>query len=147
MNFIFKTTIFSITGAIAIWLLGNTVFDLWTYHRLSKYTAAEVKRWRIKEISSSEFALEASYRYEVNGQKWKGKGRLSKPYYLNSLAANKAVQEKSAQRWIVWYIPSKPHVSSLEKNFPYKNLFNALCGLGVVAYFCVLFNQQRLSEA
>jgi len=137
MSFIFKI-VFGAAVAIALWFSGEAVHDLWVFWRLDRGASAVVYKWSVQEISSSEFALKASYRFMAKGREWAGKTIFEKPYYFNRPSAEKALQTKSQEHRIVWYSLSNPKHNSLERNFPYKKCFHALISLGVLIYFIFL---------
>lgn len=141
MSFIFKI-VFAATVAITLWFSGEAVRDLWLFGRLNHAAAAEIYKWSVQEISSSEFALKASYRFAANGGQWTGKTIFGKPYYLNRPSAEKALQGKRQERFTAWYSLSNPKHNALEKRFPYKKCFHSLVSLGVLFYF--LFLQRYL---
>jgi hypothetical protein len=130
-----------LAGLITAGFLISAALDLWGYLRLEKKSIATVDKWRIIEKSSSQFALRASYTFNVQGKTYQGKTILSKPYHLNRISAEKQVKIYTAQQWPVWYQPSHPKNSSIEHIFPFKKCFYSFMLLGIFFYFIYLRNR------
>jgi hypothetical protein len=124
-----------ITGAIALWFLSHALYDLNHYWKLGPTIPVEITQWKIQEISSSRFGIEALYSYEVNGKRYEGKTFFNKPIYLNPYAAEADLKKWQAHSWQAWYQKSHPEISSLQRNFPAKTMIHALLTLGVFVYF------------
>lgn len=137
MGFIFKI-VFGTAVAITLWCSLEAASDLWLFWRLDHKAPVEIHKWSIQEISSSEFALKASYRFMAKDREWNGKTVFEKPYHFNRPSAEKALQKKREQHFVAWYSSSNPKHSSLEKHFPYKQCFHALVSLGVSVYLFFL---------
>lgn len=147
MGFIFKIVFIIILG-INIWFSSDAIYDLWIYSCLDRQAPSIEQKWSIKEISSSEYALKSSYRFQVKGKLWKGKFIFEKPHHLNKIAADKALIEKKRAFTTIWYSSSNPKINSLEKQFPYKKCFHSLMALGVLAYFFIFWKHfQELLES
>lgn len=134
MNFIFKL-VFGIAILATLWFGCNVLYDLWIYWRLDQKTSARVEAWDVREISSSQFAIEATYCFVAKEKEWKGKTVFQKPYHLNRPSVEKALKEKSKQPQMVWYNLSNPKFNSLERIFPYKKCFYTVVSLGVLVYY------------
>lgn len=124
-----------ISGGIALWFSGVVSVELWKFLRLNAHTQATISNWDVRDLSSSRFAIEANYRYEINGVVYSGKTIFEKPQFLNRFAAENHVKQLEAKRWHTWYRESNPTLSSLEREFPQKKCLQALLTLGVFVYF------------
>lgn len=135
-RFIIVWKILLVTAAsISLWFLGQVVKDSWKFWRLSSLASAEVVNWQVKQLSSSRYVLEATYRYVIEGVEFTGKTLLRSRPHLNQYAAEKEIKNMPAQRVAVWYQKSHPSLSSLEKKFPKKELVNAVMTAAVFIYF------------
>ncbi len=124
-----------ISGGIALWFSGIAAVDLWKYARLNELTSAEVLSWNVIALSSSRFAVEVDYQYQVNETLYDGKTLFKSPQFLNRFAAENYVKMLESKRWNTWYRESCPTISSLERGFPQKQCLQALLTVGVFAYF------------
>lgn len=137
---------FKFNGSLLIWLSGlimggfliSASMDIWKYLRLEERVQATVKKWKVIEKSSSQFALRASYTFEYKGKVHHGKTTFSKPYHLNRLSAEKQTHFLSQKPWKVWVHSGHPEHSSLEKDFPLKKCLYTLMVLGIYFYFIYL---------
>ncbi len=140
----------SITGLITCWFAFLAIGEGWTYFRLDAQVPARVKNWDIKMISSSHYALQAAYRYSVNGQEFTGESLLSSPSYPNQYAAEIDLKTRQSEKINVWYQKRHPAFSSLQKRFPKKELTNAILTFGVFVYFYfargLLSDRERILE-
>jgi len=148
-RFWYTAAIFIVTGAAALWFTGNALLDLWRYFRLGAVAVAEVTDWRVQEISSSEFGLEATYNYQVDGKLYSAKVLVKQPVYLNPYSAEKDLQKRKQQSWKTWYDPKSPSFSSLQKLFPLNYCMQAALSLVVFFYFAfvnVFFKRRESAQ-
>ncbi|NGX38342.1 MAG: hypothetical protein K1000chlam2_01515 [Chlamydiae bacterium] len=141
------TILLFITGCLALWRCSVAGWDLWQYERLGPEVPASVTSWEMLP-KGSQYALRATYSYEYGGKSWTGKTQLRKPYYLNRASAEGEIQKMSGMPWVVWVDADHPKCSSLEKHFPLRELFYAVCLLGIFLYFVYLkIHLELLSRA
>ena len=124
-----------ISGAITLWFSGIAVSGLWKFFRLNEQTPAQVLNWKIQELSTSRFALEAEYKFDLNGKTYSGKTIFERPQFLNRFAAEHYMKVNESKNRQTWYHKGKPAYHSLEKEFPKKPCLHALLTLGVFVYF------------
>lgn len=124
-----------ISGGIALWFLCMAVGSAWKYVRLNDKAVVNAVQWQVKEITSSRFALEGDYQFEVDGKQYSGKTLLEKPQFLNRFAAENYMAIQGSKTWETWYRKSKPQSNSLERDFPKKKCLQAVLTLGVFLYF------------
>jgi hypothetical protein len=124
-----------VSGGIALWFSGIAASAFWQFLKLNASVPANVLAWEIKDISSSKFAPQAEFEYEIGGVTYSGKTIFSSPQFLNRFAAENQIKVLQTQRWRAWYQESSPSVSSLEKEFPRREFLQALLTVGVFAYF------------
>ncbi|HNA62299.1 MAG TPA: hypothetical protein PKW79_04405, partial [Rhabdochlamydiaceae bacterium] len=114
----------------------------WGYLRLEESASAYVYKWKTVEVAPSQFGIKAAYAFRARGKTYTGKTFFSKPYHLNANSAKKQLDRFSRETWVVWYQPSHPKISSLEKVFPTKKILYGLMTLGVFFYFLYLDRQR-----
>ena len=124
-----------ISSSIAIWFGSMAASSLWKYSFLTHKTSAEVQEFKVIQKKSSQFALEASYRFTHEGKVFEAKTEFHKPYYLNQYAAQSACNVCKAKLWQVYFCPSKPEISSLQKIFPFQECIQALITSIICLYF------------
>ncbi|MBS0604762.1 MAG: hypothetical protein JSS60_06975 [Verrucomicrobia bacterium] len=124
-----------ISGGIALWFTGVAMAGSWKFIRLNAHTPASITNLQVRDLSSSRFAIEADYRFEVSGNTYTGKTIFENPQFMNRFAAENYVKLLGARRWDTWYREGNPDISSLEREFPQKPCLQALLTVGVFAYF------------
>lgn len=144
----------TIAIGIALWFSSIAAYQLFQYLRLGSFAEAEIKKWSIKELSSSRFAVEVFFEFEAKGKKIQGTSLLDSPVFLNPFAAEDAIKANEKQSFLAWYQTSNPEISSLQKEFPLKSLIHALVTIGVLLYFAFipkhvpyLNEQERISPS
>jgi hypothetical protein len=124
-----------ISGGVALAFLGIALADLWKFINLNVQVPALVSELNVKELSSSRFAIEAHYSYEVAETPYKGKTLLMGKTFPNRYIAEihkEALEKKIGEAWVMGRNPS---LSTLEKDPPYKSCLQALVTIGVFLYF------------
>lgn len=131
------TLLLFFTGCLALWRGSVAGYDLWQYARLGPEVPAVKVEFEVVPIGS-RYVVEGQYLYVYAGKQWAGKTRLSGPAHLNRGSTEIEIQRMEGMDFTVWVDASKPAVSSLEKVFPLKKTFYAICLLGVFLYFLYL---------
>lgn len=126
-----------LTGGLALWRGAMAGWDLWQYGRLEMDVPVREASFVVVP-KGSKYGLEGSYSYVYQGQEFAGKAFLSGPYYLNRSSAEMEIRRMDGMSWVVWIDAKKPTVSSLERNFPYREIFYAICLFGIFLYFSCL---------
>jgi len=124
-----------ISAGIALWFSEIALIGVWKFTRLNTQAQATVSKWEIRDLSSSRFAVQAEYSYEVEGVAYVGKTIFENKQFLNRFAAASCIKLFEAKHWQAWYRESNPVLSSLEREFPQKQCLHALLTIGVFAYF------------
>jgi hypothetical protein len=91
--------------------------------------------WDVEEKSSEDFILISNYTYQVNGLSYSGETKWSDTPYRNGWAAQQAIEVSAKESFTVWYDPSDPSYSSLQKHFPLKECVYAVFLWGLLLYF------------
>jgi hypothetical protein len=126
-----------VSGGIALWFASGAIRGLWKFTYLDAKTSATVSKIEILDLSSSRFAIEADYTYQVQGVTYSGKTLFDTPRFLNHYAAENYVKAVETRPWETWYHKKTPSFSSLERDFPEKQCLQALITVGVFAYFYI----------
>lgn len=115
---------------------GIAAYRYYEYIRLTdKQPITKVVQWDIFEKSDEEFILISTYEFTVAGRDYTGKMEWSDFPYRNEWSAKKAIQERGQEPLFVWYDPSNPNYSSLQKHFPVKQCIYAVFLWGLFLYF------------
>src|SRR5689334_9950676 len=130
-----RIILLSITGLITCWFAFQALREGWTYIRLDTQVPAQRMKWEVKMLSSSHYALFATYRYTVNDREFMGETLFCTPHYPNHYAAELDLKERQVKEIYAWHQKRYPAFSSLQKKFPKKELTNAILTLGVWIYF------------
>lgn len=133
-NTIFMALIITI-GLVSLWFTGNALYKLYGYNKLNSQILADNIQWSIKEVTDEQFIVEAHYEYKVNGKSYTGDTVFSNHPHRNKWGANEAIKDNQKGKWKVWYDKNDPDYSSLQKNYPYKELIYSVVLWGLVAYF------------
>jgi len=131
-----------LSGGITLWFTGAALVDIYQYYILNERAPVEVLRWQVRERSPSQFAIEAEYEFRVKEVTYHGKTQLQNPQFLNRYAAESHIAKLGSPQETIWYQKSNPLHSSMEKEFPRKELTQALLTLGVFLYF--LFARDKI---
>ena len=124
-----------VSGAISIWFSGVAIGGMWKFFYLNAQSQVKILNWQVQELSSSRFALEAEYQFEINNAVYNGKTIFERPQFLNRFAAENYMRMNGSKSWETWYRADNPASNSLEKEFPRKQCLQALLTLGVFVYF------------
>ncbi len=125
-----------LTSLIAVTFMGKSGYRLFQYFSLNTTSKAFDMEWKIAQKDTSSFALEVSYQFNsLENDLVKGRIELAKPYFLNPLSAERAIESLSPKSWDVFYNKKNPSINSLQKIFPFKDCIQALITLGIFIYF------------
>jgi len=114
---------------------GVAAYRYYNYARLKRATLPTTLKWQIRERSSDEYLVEGDYTFSVNNKNYSGATLRSQDPYLNPYAAERGIDMLSSQSWKIWFDPSNPEYSSLQKNFPLKEVISAICLWALLFYF------------
>ncbi|MES2122514.1 MAG: hypothetical protein V4492_07025 [Chlamydiota bacterium] len=125
----------AVTGGIACWFSATAAREAWGYFSLNGTAVATISDVEIRELSSSRYALKASYQYSIGGVQHTVESVLKYPQFLNRFTAENELASWRGKQCKVYYKKTSPQFSRLEKEFPRKPCLHALLTLGVLAYF------------
>lgn len=132
-----------VAAALMLWTMGTTLLPLWNYLRLNALVPVKIENWEIVQVKS-EYALVASFSYEVKGQTYQNRTKFQKPYFLNRYAAEDAVNLNKRKIWQAWIDTGNPQISSLERTFPFLKVLYSVMTVGVMLYFISLYFKAKL---
>src|SRR3569833_2367409 len=115
-----------LAALMAAFFLATASYELWNYFQLKQKTIAVVYHWKVLKKSSSQYAIRASYTFEIQGKTYANKTMFGKPYHLNRLSAESQVKRLQKQPFTVKKQTKNPDHSSLSKELPLKKCFYAL---------------------
>lgn len=114
--------------------------DLFFYCSLTKQAEAHISRWEVKEVQG-KFIVRAAYSFELENSLRTGSSAVDGAWYLNEAAAVGDLREKANRQWLVWFDPSSPSISSIEKSFPKGLLFRTVVCYAVFVWFVIFFKK------
>lgn len=133
-NFIWQAFLLIVFLA-TLWYTVIATYRYYSYIRLTAKTTPASMQWDIQEVSDEDYVLSANYGFKVGDQSFTGTTSWTKEPYRNHYAAEKAQEEFTAQNLVVWYDPSSPEHSSLQKELPLKECISAIFLWGLLLYF------------
>lgn len=120
----------------AVWFVGKASWQYYRYTSLSEKTRPRQVVLSVKEKSKNYFYPKARYSFEVKGKKYQGvQGLPNLKYFRKKFLEKDLPKITEEEDWFVWYSPKNPGWSSLERAFPYKDIFYAFIMIGLVCYF------------
>jgi hypothetical protein len=124
-------------GIVAVataWYGYGAIRSVQDYVALSAETAAFATNWSYEEVTSDTYQPRVVYHYRVGDGIYSGEALLPHPKSRNPGSAEEMVHSLSEQQWTVWYAPSYPNRSSLQKSLPVQECLSAITLLGVFTY-------------
>lgn len=134
-----RKTLTGCIALIALWFVGNALYQLAGYIRLGSQAPAQSLQFVVRERSSSHYLIEVLYSYQVEGVSYQGTTLFPQPVYLNRYSAEGDLPKWEKISWQTWYQKTNPQNSSLHRDFPMKALIRALLSIGVFLYLSQLF--------
>lgn len=120
---------------ITLWYGGDALYKLSVYQKLSAQTPISQITLEVVEKGYGRYAYKAHYIFEVDGIRYENEELLSEPLYRNEIAAKEKASLYEKDPRTVAYNPLNPNYSTLQKNYPYKELFYAIAMTGLLCYF------------
>jgi len=125
----------AIFSLILLWYSYDAGTKWWAYHATTATTIAENVEFTVKEESSDKFFIHGTYTFNVDGKQWHGESSLLQSMYRNHIAANEIVPDLEKKQWTVWYSPTNPKYSTLQKTYPFKECLYAGVLWALLIYF------------
>ena len=110
------------------------------YCSLTRQAEVHISRWEVKE-AQGKFIVKAAYSFEFGNSSWTGSSIVDQGWYLNEAAAIEDLREKANKQWLVWFDPSSPWNSSIEKSFPKGLLFRTATCYAVFIWFVIFLKK------
>lgn len=125
----------SIVAAVTLWYAAVAFYKVHQYCSLTQVTSARTEQWSVKEIGRDEFAPYVHYSFMVNSVRYFGESLVFAPYFRNAWAVEEEIPKLAEKEWLVWYNPSNPYYSTLQKKFPVKECIFAGVLFTLLLYF------------
>ena len=103
--------------------------------RLKNVAISSSLDWSVKQINSEEFVPYAHYTFNAGGKLFNGEGVLKSNRARNAWAIEHDISSFGAKPRQIWYNPSDPRQSALQKIFPLKECLSAGALLALWIYF------------
>lgn len=127
-------------GVVALVVLGYSIktgIAVFNYEQQRVSTPPAGITWSAKKVAEDSYVLQADYQFYSHQILYQGKTEF--PFsYRNAFAAELAGKEESSKPWRVWYSPSNPQNSTLQKQFPIKECFYGIVLWCLLIYFVIL---------
>lgn len=120
---------------VVIWFCWGTIDQVTHYTSLQKRTPVHDIEWEILKIDEDDYEMQADYTFKYNGNTYRSYQVFEKMILPNLWAAEYQLKEMQAKDWDVWFSPGNPKISSLEKEFPLKQVLSSITLLGLWIYF------------
>lgn len=131
-----------------LWVLSDFTVKYFIYVKQSNYSTAEVFEWGVIEMDEDNFVVCADFRFHTDGTEVHTSQYLfEKTPFSTEASAESAINSYRDQEWkCYWYGSAEDPKASMERLFPYKELFYSVIALGVLLYFAYLKKQHILSQ-
>ncbi|MEM1282783.1 MAG: hypothetical protein AAGG81_04440 [Chlamydiota bacterium] len=120
---------------VVIWFCWGTVDQFTHYYSLKAKVSVHDIHWQILKIGDEDYQIQAEYTFEYEGGAYSSLQLFEKTVFPNLWAAEYRLEKMKAKKWVVWFNPDNPKVSSLTKGFPLKQALSAIVLLGLWLYF------------
>jgi hypothetical protein len=137
--------VIGLVAVLALWFVVRAGCEVYRYLQLDKVVEVSVESWSVEERGSNQYAVMATYTYDLGGKNYSGKEQVGGKY-PNPWAAGEAKNRFATQKWSAWVNPHHPEKSVLEKHFPVKKTVSALVLLGLALYFLLLGLYMRVKH-
>ena len=127
-----------IVGGASLWLGVDFFYNLNRYFHLTHSADAQIFDWKVVEIKSGKFSVEAAYRFQIAERTIMGTYSFPKPVYPNPYLAKDLIEAWQEKTWKIWYNPQYPYDAALQKMFPAKKVLHFALSLGIILYFSFL---------
>ncbi len=122
---------------IGLYVMGYTIYtgpQLYHYLRLTEKLTPQQIEWSVAKLGEDAFAPETHYTFSFGGKTYQGQTIWHSPY-LNAWAGNEATEKLKQSTLPVWFDPSSPQVSTMDKHFPVKPTLYLIMLWGLLLYF------------
>jgi hypothetical protein len=131
---IYWLTFLSIVAIATLWFGMSAIRAVQNYLAMSEKAPLFSGNWSYEEVSTDTYAPHVIYHYRIGDACYRGDLLMRHPLARNPQSAEQMIDSLATQQWDVWYDPSHPHRSSLQKTVPIQECLSALTLLGVFAY-------------
>lgn len=125
----------AVISLITLWYAGSATLALWRHLHFTASTIPKAIHWSVKEIKADDFSPLATYTFTLGEQDYHGQTVVKGEIYRNSWGLEEDLVKYENKEWKVWYDPTAPYHSTLQKQFPTKECATALLLFILWAYF------------
>jgi hypothetical protein len=118
---------------VTAWYAGDAIYKIYRYDQLTASVEPSTINLEVVTNGSGRYYYKGIYTVEIDSQTYSGSEQLLQPIFRNQASAEALLQEYLNDPWVVWYAPNNPLHSTIQKNYPLKEL---IYGLALVALFC-----------
>ncbi len=129
-----RRIVFSLMILAASIYTGFSLWRYWQYVRLDGVAAISSVEWNVHTNSEESHQIKADYTYSYRGHEYSGMTVFAKPVFINHLGAEYALKDFANESHQVYVSTTDPELSSLERNFPMKELISAVILWGIIVY-------------
>lgn len=122
-------------GLIVLWFTFDSSYKVYQWITQTHATKPLQLEWDIEQQASDRYMIVAAYVFDANGQKVYGQTEFHSKRYKNLEAANHFLDEYSDKEWVVWYSPSQPKNSTINRYFPLKSCIYTAIVWCILLYF------------
>ncbi len=120
---------------VVLWFTADAAYKHYHYNAQSHALLPGEINWSIEKKADDLFLHHAAFSYNIDNKSYKSHTVLRPPIYRNAWAAREALPSVKEKEWRVWYNPTYPEQSTIQKNFPYKEWVYATALWAVLLYF------------
>lgn len=122
-------------GLTTLYFCASAAVSLYDYYYETQTAVPLSINWSYRKVSNDVYAPFASYTFQVKGGVIKGESFLAQPLFRNEWVADEILNSLKKDPHKIWYDPSHPHRSTMEKTFPIRDCVYALVLVILFGYF------------
>ena len=126
--------LFIFACGVTLWVGGHFFYRLHEYFVLSASKPVSIKQWEVEEVRNSRVVLFATYQFVFKEKTYQNRYRFPM-VYPNEFLATDYQKKGENEKWRVYFNPRNPHVSALQKTFPFKQGVYLFLSLSILLYF------------
>lgn len=124
-----------VLGICSFGYTGITFYRLYNYLILSAQAPARDFVWSTQEIGSENFAIRVEYTFDSKGKSVRTQSLFQPEKMINPWAAEQVIKKYQNRKMAIWYNPSHPNHSTLQKKFPIKECISTFLLWALLLYF------------
>lgn len=114
-------------GLVVLWFSFNSSYKVYQWVTQTKSTKPLKIEWDIEQQASDRYMIVAAYTFKDKGKEVFGQTEFHSKKYKSIETAKHFIDEYSHNNWVIWYSPSQPQNSTINRFFPLKScLYTAI---------------------